>query len=290
MDTRILLDALEDPSVLERTASRRDALRGGGALGAGLAMASIPALMTAFAKKAFAQSSGLPSDVVDTLNFALLLEFLEADFYNRGLAAPGLIPGAARTVYVQIAKHENAHVAFLQAVLGSNAIGKPAFDFTAGGTLKPFTEYQTFLLLSQAFEDTGVRAYKGQAPFLYFPGQDATLDLILTSALRIHSVEARHAAEVRRLRGLQSWIPSNQPDAPAAIQAVYAGEQNTVHAGINAATLPTLRPMLNVSTEQVTEAFDEPFDVTDVFPIINQFGTGRFEDLIPGLAGRVSVA
>lgn len=286
MDTRILLEALEDPSVLERTASRRDALRGGGVLGAGLAMASIPALMTAFAKNAFAQSGGLPEDVIDTLNFALLLEYLEADFYNQGLAAAGLIPAAGRTVYQQIADHENAHVAFLKVVLGGEAIPKPIFDFTAGGTLDPFTNYQTFLLLSQAFEDTGVRAYKGQAPFLYQAGQSATLDLILTSALRIHSVEARHAAEVRRLRGLQSWIPFNQPGVPAAIQAVYAGEQNTVHAGIDAATLPTLTPMLNVSTEQVTEAFDEPFAVTDVFPIINQFGTGRLENLIPGLASR----
>jgi hypothetical protein len=40
---------------------------------------------------------------------------------------------------------------------------KPTFDFTAGGLFDPF-DYPTFFFFSiaQAFEDTGVRAYKGQ--------------------------------------------------------------------------------------------------------------------------------
>lgn len=62
------------------------------------------------------------------------------------------------------------------------------FDFTAGGQFDPFNDYPTFLLLSQAFEDTGVRAYKGQAPKM--AGND-----LLTAALQIHSVEACHAGE-----------------------------------------------------------------------------------------------
>ena len=76
------------------------------------------------------------------------------------------------------------------------------------------------LALAQAFEDTGVRAYKGQAGALM--GNDN----LLTAALQIHSVEARHASEIRRLRGLQGWITLDQrgPNMPSATQAVYDGE------------------------------------------------------------------
>jgi len=49
--------------------------------------------------------------------------------------------------------------------------------------------------VAQTLEDTGVAAYKGQAPRLTGGGE------LLTTALRIHSVEARHAAELRRIRG-----------------------------------------------------------------------------------------
>ena len=86
--------------------------------------------------------------------------------------------------------------------------------------------------MAQAFEDTGVRAYKGQAANLI-----TTPDL-LTAALQIHSVEARHASEVRRLRGLKGWISNDERGAgmPAATQAVYAGEGVTMQAGFNTAS------------------------------------------------------
>jgi rubrerythrin len=63
-----------------------------------------------------------------------------------------------------------------------------------------FTDYQQFLALAQAFEDTGVRAYKGQAANLMSKPD------LLTAALQIHSVEARHASEVRRLRGQKDGL------------------------------------------------------------------------------------
>jgi rubrerythrin len=56
------------------------------------------------------------------------------------------------------------------------------------------------LALAQAFEDTGVRAYKGQAANLMSKPD------LLTAALQIHSVEARHASEVRRLRGQKDGL------------------------------------------------------------------------------------
>ncbi len=183
------------------------------------------------------------------LNFALTLEYLEDEFYQLGVAAGGLIPEGDLPVFQQISKHETAHVALLEGVLGANAVDKPTFDFTAGGAFDPFNDYPTFQALSQGFEDTGVRAYKGQAAALM---SDNT---ILTTALRIHSVEARHASEVRRLRGQKGWITGNQTDVPA-LQAVYDGEQTANGTATSA---------------EAAEAFDEPLTMDQVNAIAGLF-------------------
>ncbi len=116
--------------------------------------------------------------------------------------------------------------------LGVSPGPKPTFDFTAGGNFQPFTYYAQFMTLEQAFEDTGVRAYKGQA------GNVASNKNVLQAALQIHSVEARHASQVRRMRGNKGWIElNNGGNIPAAAQAVYNGEEATVQAGFNTATL-----------------------------------------------------
>jgi hypothetical protein len=116
-----------------------------------------------FALAALADTA-LPQGIVDVLNFALTLEYLESSFYNAGVGTSGLIPASDLAIFQQIQKHENAHVAFLESVLGSAAVAKPTFDFTAGGMFADvFSNYATFQAVSQAFEDTGVRAYKGQA-------------------------------------------------------------------------------------------------------------------------------
>ncbi len=122
----------------------------------------------------------------------------------------------------------------------------------------PFTDYQQFLVLSQGFEDTGVRAYKGQAPAL-IGNPD-----VLRTALQIHSLEARHASIFRRLRGLDGWISFDDTDVPA-LQAVYAGEQNTTHLGFDVTTL-TVK-----SVEAVTEAYDEPLTMEEVLAIASPF-------------------
>ncbi|MGI9113912.1 MAG: ferritin-like domain-containing protein, partial [Chthoniobacterales bacterium] len=77
-----------------------------------------------------------------------------------------------------------------------------------------FSNYRTFLELAQTFEDTGVAAYKGQATNLI------TSSKLLTAALRIHSVEARHAAEIRRLRGEKPWTGAF--DEPLSKEQVMA--------------------------------------------------------------------
>ena len=88
-------------------------------------------------------------------------------------------------------------------------------DFTAGGKYADvFSNFKTFLALSQTFEDLGVAAYKGQAGNLMGYGA------ILTAALQIHSVEARHAAEVRRIGGKKAWTGAF--DEPKSKQEVLA--------------------------------------------------------------------
>lgn len=247
-----------DPDILQRIGSRRAALREAGRLGvAGLALASVPLALAASARRAFAQG-GLPQDIVDVLNFALTLEYLENEFYIMGLNS-GVIPAADRPIFELIQDHEQAHVDFLVQTLGSAAVSKPNFDFTAGGMFDPFNDYPTFKLLSQGFEDTGVRAYKGQAPKLI------ENDTVLTAALTIHSVEARHAARVRRLNGLQGWIPFEQPGAIAAVQPVYAGEANVTHLGLDVTTVT------DVDDEEVTESFDEPLTMQQVLAIADPF-------------------
>ena len=181
-----------------------------------------PVALGSAAADVFGRGAALPGIVVDVLNFALTLEYLEAEFYTMGVAANGLLSGAPREVFDQIRKHEVAHVAFLQNVLGGLAVAKPTFDFTAGGMFGDvFSNPVTFSALAQAFEDTGVRAYKGQAANLMGSKK------VLRAALQIHSVEARHAAQVRRMRMQKSWITgSSRGDLPAATQGIYDGENN----------------------------------------------------------------
>lgn len=219
------------------------------------------------------------------LNFALTLEELEAEFYVRGLNAPGLIPAADRAIFENIRDHELAHVRFLRTALGSAAVAKPTFDFSGGngsnnGPFAAFTNYDVFKVLAQGFEDLGVRADKGQAPNLLALNQRG----VLLRALRIHSVEARHASEVRRLRGNFSetapnkgWITGVAVDAPAnPIAGIYAAgaagfpaEDNLTHGGVNVTTVTT-----GISTAALTEAWDEPLDMQRVLTLADPFIAG----------------
>ncbi|MGU3664556.1 ferritin-like domain-containing protein [Methylobacterium sp. A49B] len=207
--TPTLIETL-DPDLTARMTSRRGLFtRAAGTLGA---LASAPTVLAVATTKVFAQ--GLPGQVVDVLRFALTLEYLEAEFYRTGLATRGLIPARYRPVFTQLARHEAEHVRLLLGVLGGAAIPSPAFDFTAKGKYPDvFANFDTFTTLSSTFEDLGVAAYKGQAGNLQGTP-------VLTTALQIHSVEARHAAEVRRVRGFVGW--DGAFDAPLTKAAVLA--------------------------------------------------------------------
>jgi rubrerythrin len=282
MKLQTILETL-DPELMERIVSRRDALRGAGKWGRDLALASVPLALAATATDAFAAHPDLTPEIVEVLNFALTLEHLEAEFYNIGLTGSPtpppfgvgpiqftrLIPANLRPVFLQIAKHENAHVKLLQAVLGPQAKPKPEFDFTGGGRFPDvFSNFRTFATLAQGFEDTGVRAYKGQAPKL-MPS-----DFLLTVALQIHSVEARHAAQVRRLEASpadKAFITLNRTDVPA-LQPVYAGEEQITQLGVNVANV--LPDFVQNKEEVASRAFDEPLTMEQVLAIVRPFIKG----------------
>ena len=141
----------------------------------------------------WAQSSDFNSDV-DVLNYALTLEFLEAEFYKQGNST-GLLSGQEAELVETIGADEAAHVDALTATIkdiGGKPVKAPKVDF--GGAFK---NRKAFLELAHVFENTGVSAYLGAAGFI-------TEKPILQAAASIFGVEARHAAVIGDLLGLKA--------------------------------------------------------------------------------------
>ncbi|MFD2600130.1 ferritin-like domain-containing protein [Sphingobacterium corticis] len=274
MNLQNILESIShvDPEFNERISPRRQAIRNMFNVGQKVTMAALPLAVSALFNKAYGQSA--PTDVIGVLNYALTLEFLEAEYYTLGAQQSGLVPSGKPLQAIEtIRDHEVAHVKFLQGVLQDKAVSKPTFDFTAGGAFADvFSNYDTFLALAQAFEDTGVRAYKGQAGLL--KGNQ----IVLTAALQIHSVEARHAAHIRSMRtarggaasGQKPWITgANDSGIGAAVDPVYAGEDNKIQAGADITTLDGVSG--KVSTNIATQSFDEPLTAPAVLDIAKLF-------------------
>ncbi len=271
-----------DPEVYDRLDTRRSAMKKFANLSGKVALASIPFALGSMFKTAYGQSS----TVNNVLNFALTLEYLEAEFYNNIVGSAGYLTAsaAAQGALSKIKDDENKHVAFLKSVLGTAAIAKPDFDFTAGSGsgAGPFAgylaNYAVQLAMAQTFEDTGVRAYKGQAPALQ--GNRT----VLTAALAIHSVEARHASHIRQMRrALNVAIPSGQVVKPwitldqsgidyapanSAIQLSYNGEDITTQAGAN---IVGIGGNAYIDASAASAAFDEPLSTNDVLDIVTPF-------------------
>lgn len=207
--------------------NRRFFLRNVSLAGAGMASATLlsgcsgNAVMDlpASAKIVASSSSSSPSDA-DILNFALNLEYLEAEFYTvattgktieqSGIAVSGtgtsgsttggnqvqFLDAEHREIALNIATDEQQHVVLLRSALGSAAVAKPAIDLNALGL--GFASQKEFIVLARAFEDTGVTAYAGAAPLI----SDRT---ILSVAARILATEAEHASNIR-LQAVQMEI------------------------------------------------------------------------------------
>lgn len=154
--------------------------RGAGAAGVGIfALGGLAGM---------ARAAGAKSDVA-ILNFALTLEYLQASFYTE-TERVGALRGALAEQARVVGAHERAHVAAFRAVLGRAAVKRPHFDFH-GAT----DSAKSFRATAVAFEDLAVGAYKEQLPVI-------RSDQYLAAAVSIHSVEARHAAWIRRLAGV----------------------------------------------------------------------------------------
>ncbi|WP_010163117.1 MULTISPECIES: ferritin-like domain-containing protein [unclassified Sphingomonas] len=178
----------------------------------------------------------------DILNFALNLEYLEAQFYSfavfgtglpasqlTGTGTQGAVTGGRQVTFTdpvvaqyarEIAGDEIAHVAFLRQALGASAVAMPAINidgsasgaFTAAaraagvvsatGTFDPYANDTNFLLGAFIFEDVGVSAYKGAAPLL-------TSKVYLDAAAGILAAEAYHAGLIRTILYSKGFAAGN---------------------------------------------------------------------------------
>ena len=168
---------------------------------------------------------------VDILNFALQLEYLEAEFYTvattgrriheagievNGRGRGGATTGGAqvslddrtRTIAEAITRDEQAHVRFLRTALRGAAVAKPEINLEALNL--GFRNQVEFITLARAFEDVGVSAYGGAAPLI-------DNSRILAAAARIALTEAQHAGVLRYLafEGNVTTPPVDEQDVPA---------------------------------------------------------------------------
>ncbi len=136
-----------------------------------------------------AGSTGMTGGDADIVNYALTLEYVEADFYEK-VVASGLFSGAQLELIKTIGEHEQTHVATLEQTvgkLGGTPAQKPKTKF-------PLEDAESVLTLAATVENIGAAAYLGQADKI-------ESDEILAAALSIHSVEARHASALNTLVG-----------------------------------------------------------------------------------------
>jgi hypothetical protein len=233
------------------------------------ALAAAPALLASFFGKAYAGTTA--TDPKELFNYALTLELLEDDFYKKMIASSVFtqqLP-ADQAAIRQISKHETAHVALLTAIVTALA-GTPVTTATVKFKQTTFDTLTTFsaqLAVAQQLEDTGVRAYKGRAGEL-LGLSDITVGTLtynpLETALRIHSVEARHAAHIRTMRGQTPWITGtgNLDTTPAYTGATP--ESTTTQSGINLTTANAITPNTTYSAADAAAAFDEILTVAEV--------------------------
>jgi hypothetical protein len=166
------------PAIARHELLKRAVVAGGTLVAGGVAIGGLPPL---------AVSAPSPAQDARILNFALLLEYLEAAFYADA-EEKGALRGELSEFARVVGEHERAHIAFLKTALGRAADPEPTFDF-GDATTNP----DRFTAAAAALEDVTVAAYNGQATNL--------TKKALAAAATIVSVEARHAAWIRSISG-----------------------------------------------------------------------------------------
>ncbi len=265
-----IIDEIEktDAEFSDRVSPRRKAIRNLFNSGAKIAISALPFALGGLISKAYGQQQ-VPKDIIEVLNFALSLEHLEYRFYETALSKGNLVP--ARENIKVIRDHEMQHVKFLTNTIrtaGGTPVPEGTYDFTGKGTFPDvLTSYKTFLTVAQGFEDTGVRAYKGQASNI------KSSDVILQAALQIHSTEARHAAHIRFARRragfdpvVKPWIVGNDNTKGTPLEAIYNDEDDHTQ---------VLFDINNINGFDVgnagTSSFDEALTKDDVIKIVTPF-------------------
>lgn len=257
-----------DSDVMGRLDSRRAVFSSLTTVGKRAAQATAPALLASFFSKAYAGTTA--GDPKEVFAYALTLELLEADFYNKMLATTNavLLPaGTTRDAIIQIAKHEKSHVDLLTAVL--NGIGG---TLPTGKTFKT-TEFAKLTTLAaqletaQLLEDTGVRAYKGRAGDLLGLADITIAGKVynpLETALQIHAVEARHAAHIRYIRAQTPWIGGDGDKDGADNYKGATPESNVIQSNVNITTgLGTA-----YTAKDAQASFDEILTPTEVLALV----------------------
>ena len=221
----------------------------------------------------------------DILNFALNLEYLEAEFYLRaatgsGLATadigsnPGTVTGGAQVpkltsaqqqILHEIAYDEQEHVRFLRSALGSSAVSRPTIDFInsfptlaaaagiTGVSFNPFGDFDSFLVGAFIFEDVGVTAYHGAAPLISTAGITSGY---LGAAAGIMAVEAYHAAYVRTALTGRAIAAAAATPASAYPYLGFANKISALRGSLGGGNETTLTIPTSISTPSSIVAAD----------------------------------
>jgi hypothetical protein len=187
-----------------RPQTRRDFLKALAVAGAGAAAGS-----AIFSSKASAQAGG----DLEIANFALTLEFLEAEFYQLALDA-GVLSGSALNVVTALRDHEVAHVEAITGLIqqfGGTPVAKPQFTFPSDA----FSSQASIINLAATFEPVGVGAYLGAAPMIQSPD-------VLAAAASIEVIEGEHVVAVNNLLGVVPPANTAFPEALTQDQVLAA--------------------------------------------------------------------
>lgn len=203
----------------KRAFARRNFIKNVGLAGAGIAAGAVIQGCSDNSTSTNPKAQSIPE--TDVLNFALNLEYLEAEFYSVAVTGNTLsstvtggtstATGGAKVTFSdtriadianEIYNDEVLHVKYLRTALGGVAVAEPAINVNALGI--GFGSQAEFLTLARAFEDTGVSAYAGAATLL--TGNN------LQAAAQILATEAYHAGNIR-LNVVQQGITVTATDS-----------------------------------------------------------------------------